>query len=99
MEAFLSIFGEAFFYATIRMAAPIILAAVGEVLLERAGIFNLGIEGAMLLGAFTGVLGSSWTGSAVGGLFVAIGFGVVLGAIFGWATITLQATRRLPEPA
>lgn len=93
MEAFLSIFGEQFFYATIRMAAPIILAAVGEVMLERAGIFNLGIEGAMLLGAFTGVLGSFWTGSAVGGLFVAIGFGALLGLLFGWATITLRANQ------
>ena len=93
MEAFLSIFGEEFFKAAIRMAAPIILAAVGEVLLERAGIFNLGIEGAMLLGAFTGVLGSAWTGSAVGGLFVSILFGVILGLVFGWATITLQANQ------
>lgn len=93
METFLSIFGADFFYATIRMAAPIILAAVGEVMLERAGIFNLGIEGAILLGAFTGVLGSFWTGSAVGGLFVAIGFGALLGVIFGWATITLKANQ------
>lgn len=94
MEAFLSIFGSTSFYSTIiRMAAPIVLAAVGEVLLERAGIFNLGIEGCMLLGAFTGVLGSYWFSSAVGGLFVAIAFGALLGIVFGWAVITLRANQ------
>lgn len=93
MEAFLSILSADFFYATIRMAAPIILAAVGEVMLERAGIFNLGIEGGMLLGAFCGVLGSFWFGSAFMGLLTAIFFGALLGLIFGWATVTLQANQ------
>ena len=55
---FLGIFNQDFFYTAIRMAAPIILAAAGEVMLERAGIFNLGLEGGMRLGAFLAVLGS-----------------------------------------
>lgn len=93
MEAFLSIFSADFFYAAVRMAAPIILAAVGEVILERAGIFNLGIEGCMLLGAFTGVLGAYWTNSALGGLLIAICFGVLIGLLFGWATISLRANQ------
>ena len=89
----LSLFNEDFFYATIRMAAPIILAAVGEVMLERAGIFNLGIEGGILFGAFMGVLGAHIFQNAWMGLLVAILGGALLGLLFGWATITLRANQ------
>ena len=89
----LSIFNVDLFYTTIRMAAPIILAAVGEVMLERAGIFNLGIEGGILLGAFLGVLGSYLFQTPWMGLLLAILGGVVLGIIFGWATVTLRANQ------
>ena len=90
---FLGIFNQDFFYTAIRMAAPIILAAAGEVMLERAGIFNLGIEGGMLLGAFLAVLGSYLFQSPWMGLLLAILGGVVLGVIFGWATISLRANQ------
>ena len=39
--------------ATMRMATPIIFAALGEIISERAGVLNLGIEGIMLMGAMT----------------------------------------------
>ena len=53
--------------ATMRMATPIIFATLGEIISERAGVLNLGIEGIMLMGAMTGFLvtfssGSIWLG-------------------------------------
>ena len=42
--------------ASVRMATPIVFAAMGEVLVERSGVLNLGIEGIMLMGAVTGFL-------------------------------------------
>ena len=82
MNVLQALLTEDFFSATIRMAAPIILAAEGEVLLERAGIFNLGVEAGILLGAFFGVLGSYLTGSAWLGVLVAILAGLERGHIY-----------------
>mgnify|MGYP001828768104 CR=1 FL=1 len=49
--------------ATMRMATPIIFATLGEILSERAGVLNLGIEGIMLMGAMTGFLVTFSSGS------------------------------------
>lgn len=99
MENLTSVFTIEFFYAIIRIASPIILAAMGEVLLEKAGIFNLGLEGMMLFGAFFGVLGSYLFGSAVGGIFFAILIGIVLGLLFGWAVISIRANQAVTGTA
>ena len=47
----------------IRIATPILLAALGELVTERAGVMNLGVEGTMLMGAFTGFLVANKTES------------------------------------
>ena len=63
-----------FFLATaIRLGAPMLLAAIGESVTERAGIFNVGIEGMMLVGACVGVVGVVLTGEPVAGLLLAMG--------------------------
>lgn len=77
-----------FLAATVRVATPLLLAALGETLAERGGVINLGIEGAMLAGALGAALGAThggvWTGVAlaiVAGLAVAAVFAaVVVGA-------------------
>jgi simple sugar transport system permease protein len=61
---------------------PITLTASGEVIGESAGLFNIGLEGIILLSAMTGALGAEAGGSAVG-LMVGLGTGFVIGLIFG----------------
>ena len=66
-------------------ATPIILAAIGELVVERAGVLNLGVEGMMITGAVCGFVlavntGSPWLGflgAAVGGAFLALLFGIL----------------------
>jgi simple sugar transport system permease protein len=62
---------------------PITLAAIGETIEESAGLFNIGLEGMMLISALTGALGAEYTGSAVGGLLVGLSTGALLGLVFG----------------
>jgi ABC-type uncharacterized transport system permease subunit len=76
---------------SIRLGTPLILAALGETFAERAGVFNLGLEGMMLLGAFTAfsvafTTKSLWLGIAAGMLA-----GALLGLIFAFVTVTLRA--------
>lgn len=76
---------------TIRTATPLILAALGGLLTMHAGILNIGMEGMILIGAFFGVLGSYYFGSAFVGVLFAILSGLVIGLIFGIFTIELES--------
>jgi simple sugar transport system permease protein len=87
------IFSETFIVsiltATIRMTAPILLAATGETFTQRSGVMNLGIEGMMLMGALFGFLTSSFTGNAYLGVLVAmIGVGL-MSLILAYLSVTL----------
>ena len=66
--------------ATIRIAVPIIFAAIAGVYSERAGVINLGLEGMLLGGAFAAALGSYLTGNP----YIGILFAVVAGAVISW---------------
>ncbi|MCA9949418.1 MAG: ABC transporter permease [Anaerolineales bacterium] len=79
--------------ATWRMATPLIYASVGEVFTERAGVLNIGLEGIMLFGAFTGFAGVLFTDSLLFGLGLTIIFGIVLGLIFSLFTVTVKANQ------
>jgi ABC-type uncharacterized transport system permease subunit len=65
---------------SLRLMVPIAYAAMGGVLCERSGVYNIGLEGMILAGAFGGALGTFLTGSPLGGVFVGILLGM-LGAI------------------
>jgi len=77
--------------ATIRMATPIALAAMGGAFSERSGIINIGLEGMILTGAFCGVLGSYVTGSPWVGVAFAVVGGGLMGAILALFAIRLKA--------
>lgn len=77
-----------FLAATIRVSTPLLLAALGEMLAERGGVINIGIEGAMLAGALGGAVGAAHGGLAVG-LLVALALGMAVAALF--AAVALGA--------
>jgi len=79
-----------FLAATIRTATPLALAALGEMLVERTGIINIGLEGAVLAGAF-GALAGATAGGVAGGYAGAMLGGLVVGALFAWGVLILRA--------
>lgn len=77
----------AFFASAVRLAVPIILAGAGEVISERAGVINIGLEGMMLVGAFSGVVGAGMTNSPwLGAVAAGLG-GMAVAAIHGLVVI------------
>lgn len=71
----------------VRMAIPLVLASQGEVLMERSGIINVGLEGIMLVGAFAGAAGAHATGSPWLGLLLGVAAGAGLAMAFGLLTV------------
>lgn len=69
--------------------APLILAVIGELLLQRSGMINIGLDGLMLFAALGAVVGAAATGSAIGGVLAAICASALLAALFGIMTIKL----------
>lgn len=74
---------EAFLASMIAMATPILLAALGEMIVEESGIINIGIEGAMLAGAFFALSGTYFTGSVLVGLLCGAAAAIAIDAILG----------------
>lgn len=75
--------------ATLTIATPLVWAAVGEVIVERTGVLNLGIEGTMYAGAFVGFIAAHRSGSPWIGLAAAILAGVIAGLAMGLFAVTL----------
>jgi len=73
---------EALLEASLRLAAPLLLAALGELVVERSGVVNIGVEGMMLTGAFVGFATAASTGSASAGVLAAGAAGASVGVLF-----------------
>ncbi|WP_026379748.1 ABC transporter permease [Afifella pfennigii] len=74
-------------------ATPILLAALGELVVEKSGVLNLGLEGMMLIGAVTAFAVTYSTGSAPLGLIAAMAASAAASMIFGFLTLTLTANQ------
>lgn len=80
MEILTLLLGVEFWSATLRIASPLILGTLGELLCERAGVLNLGIEGIMTIGALVG-----WAAVYQGAnLWMGVLLAAVVGMVFGW---------------
>jgi len=74
-------------------ATPLLLAALGELVVEKSGVLNLGVEGMMLIGAVTGFAVTSVTGASILGLVAAMAAATAAAMIFGFLTITLASNQ------
>ena len=95
MQNFDKIFNASLIYATFRSATPIIFAALCAAITQQANILNIGTEGIMLVGAFTAVAVSYFTGSWLLGIIAAMIAGAVIAMIMRSVTsvITLRSVR------
>lgn len=76
--------------STIRIATPLLLAALGELVTERSGVLNLGVEGMMLMGAFTGFMATYFLGSLWLGVLAAMITGGLMALIMVFMASTLK---------
>ncbi len=74
-------------------AIPLMLAALGELVAERAGVLNLGLEGMMLVGALAAFVAVTHGGGLPGAVIAALLAGALFALIFGFVTLTLQANQ------
>jgi len=77
--------------AAILFATPLLIAAIGELIVERGGVVNIGIEGMMLMGAMAAAVVNASTGSATAGILAGIGAALMLGLLFALVTLVYAA--------
>jgi simple sugar transport system permease protein len=78
-------------YSGVRLATPYLYAALGEMFAQRSGVLNLGVEGIMLMGAYTGFFVGMATGNLWLGLLSAALVGLLMGLLMAFISVTLQA--------
>ena len=81
------------FTSDLRMATPILLAALGLLIMNRAGLVNIGCEGIMLISTFIAVAGTHYTHNVWLGMLCAMVVGGLLGTLFAFLTVTLRANQ------
>jgi general nucleoside transport system permease protein len=84
------VFDASLLNSTFRMIAPILLAALGGLICERVGVFNIALEGLMLAGAFAAVAGSFFAENAMVGVLAAVLVGAVIAALFAFPAVYLR---------
>jgi simple sugar transport system permease protein len=84
---------EAIALSVIAASTPLLLAAAGELVAERAGVLNLGVEGMMIMGAACGYAGAHFTGSTLVGALVGMLAGAMLALVFALLTLGLAVNQ------
>ncbi|EEE43946.1 MULTISPECIES: ABC transporter permease [Stappiaceae] len=84
---------EAVLLTVITAATPLLIAAIGELVVERSGVLNLGVEGMMIMGAVIGFAVANQTGSGTLGVIGAIAAGMAMSALFGFLVLVLVANQ------
>jgi simple sugar transport system permease protein len=79
--------------SSLRLAGPVLLAALGETFAERSGVLNVGIEGTILLGALASFLTDFGTGSVWLSLLAAMFTGIVFNLLLAWMYVTVRASQ------
>jgi general nucleoside transport system permease protein len=79
--------------ASLRLAGPVLLAALGETFAEQSGVLNVGIEGTILLGALASFLASYYTGMIWISLLVAVLVGIIANIFLAWMYVTVRASQ------
>lgn len=85
----------AFLYAAILASVPLLYGTLGEILIEKSGNINLGVEGMMYLGAIMGFLGGFVFDSALMALLFAVMAGMAGAAVYAFVTVTLKANQNV----
>jgi general nucleoside transport system permease protein len=91
MSGLIELFTLAMLFSAIRLATPLIFAALGGLFSERAGVINIALEGLMLAGAFTAAVATYELGNPYLGLLCGMAAGAVLALIYAVATIKFEA--------
>ncbi len=84
-----------FWVAAVRIASPLLFGTLGELICERAGVLNLGIEGTMLLGAMTGFTAAYFSGSLWLGVAAALATGALVGLLMALLTVVLGVSQHV----
>lgn len=79
--------------SVIRTATPILFVALGLLIMQSSGIINMGAEGMMLLGAFTGVIGTYWTGNVWLGVVCAMIASALASLLLGYLALEFQVNQ------
>ncbi|MEM0360963.1 MAG: ABC transporter permease [Sulfolobales archaeon] len=82
-----------FIFLTLKNAVPLILASTGEVIAERSGVINLGVEGSMIMGALVGVVVTLLSGNFMLGFFAGGLAGLLLALIHGLVSVVFSANQ------
>lgn len=79
--------------SAVTAAIPLMFAGAGELVAEKSGVLNLGVEGMMLMGAVTGYAVTAITGNPWLGVLAAIGAGLAMSLLFAFLTLTMLANQ------
>src|SRR4051812_35234315 len=84
---------EAILLSTLAASTPLLIAATGELITERAGVLNLGVEGMMIVGAACGFGGALFSGSIMIGALCGIAAGTAMSLVFAMMTLGLAVNQ------